>query len=193
MIKASKERLLFKQEYLIGNRNIMANKNLKPKTYNLKPTRGFAMLFSVLISSLLVAIGLSIFSLTLKELTISTSARESQVAFYAANSGMDCAVYWNFEGKFINNNAPSVLSTPCGELFGNVSAGLNIYKFKFYITTDQEGPCVDVVVNKNIDVDSDGNLDTVIESRGKNICGTGGRKVERGLKATIITPPPPAI
>lgn len=179
----------------------MTNKNLQPFRY-LVPSKklqtkkllksGFAMLFSVLISSLLVAIGLSIFSLTLKELTISTSARESQVAFYAANSGMDCAIYWNFEGKFVDN-APTF---QCGESLGSASAGSNVYKFKFYITTNADGtantdgPCVDVVVNKDNDVGGDSQPDTVIESRGKNICGTEGRKVERGLTATIITPPP---
>ena len=136
------------------------------------------MLFSVLISSLLVAIGLSIFSLTLKELTISTSARESQVAFYAANSGMDCAIYWNFQNAFINDTVPSV---QCGESFGSASASGDVYKFKFDITSDPNGPCVEVVVTKG--------TDTIIESRGKNICGAEGRKVERGLTATIITPP----
>ncbi|MEK7157734.1 MAG: hypothetical protein AAB688_01510 [Patescibacteria group bacterium] len=166
----------------------MANKNLQPigpplqpTTYKLQPKKGFAMLFSVLISSLLVAIGLSIFSLTLKELTISTSARESQVAFYAANSGMDCAIYWNFQDKFAGSVAPDVSGVQCGESFGSASASGDVYKFKFDITSDTNGPCVEVVVTKG--------TDTIIESRGKNICGAEGRKVERGLTATIITPP----
>jgi Tfp pilus assembly protein PilX len=57
--------------------------------------RGFALLFSVLVSSLLLSIGLSIFSIAIKELSISTSGRQSQLAFYAADSGRECARYWD--------------------------------------------------------------------------------------------------
>lgn len=191
----------------------MANKNLQPigsplqptrpprllsgksgvATYNLQPKKGFAMLFSVLISSLLVAIGLSIFSLTLKELTISTSARESQVAFYAANSGMDCAIYWNFQDKFVESGGAVSPEVICGASSSVTDDGLagGSTGFKFYITNNMDGtaningPCVDVVVTKSTELD--GSLKTVIESRGKNICGPSGRKVERGLTATIIT------
>ncbi len=55
--------------------------------------KGFALLFSVLLSSLLLTIGLSIFNITLKELAISTAARQSIHAFYAADSGRECALY----------------------------------------------------------------------------------------------------
>jgi len=54
---------------------------------------GFALLFSVLVSSLLLTIGLSIFSIALKELSISTASRQSIYAFYAANSGFEYAKY----------------------------------------------------------------------------------------------------
>ena len=57
--------------------------------------KGFALLFAVLMSSLLLTVGLSIFSIALKELSISTSGRQSQYAFYAADSGRECALYWD--------------------------------------------------------------------------------------------------
>jgi Tfp pilus assembly protein PilX len=55
--------------------------------------QGFALLFSVLISSLLLTIGLSIFSIALKELAISTATRQSIHAFYAADSGREYILY----------------------------------------------------------------------------------------------------
>jgi len=54
---------------------------------------GFALLFSVLVASLLLTIGLSIFSIALKELAISTATRQSIHAFYAAESGRQYALY----------------------------------------------------------------------------------------------------
>ncbi len=58
-----------------------------------KNNRGFALLFSVLISSLLLSIGLSIFSVALKELSISTATRQSVYAFFAADSGREYFLY----------------------------------------------------------------------------------------------------
>jgi Tfp pilus assembly protein PilX len=60
-----------------------------------KNNKGFALLFSVLLASFLLTIGLSIFSIALKELAISTAARQSVRAFFAADSGRECALYWD--------------------------------------------------------------------------------------------------
>lgn len=54
---------------------------------------GFALLFSVLLASILLSIGLSIFNITLKELAISTNTRQSIHAFYAADSGREYMLY----------------------------------------------------------------------------------------------------
>ena len=59
----------------------------------LKNKKGFALLFSVLVSSLLLTIGLSILNVSLKELAISTASRQSIFAFYAADSGREYAIY----------------------------------------------------------------------------------------------------
>lgn len=180
----------------------MTNKNLPPTTYNLKPNRGFAMLFSVLISSLLVVIGLSIFNLTLKELTISTAARESQAAFYAAHAGLECALYWDnpngIGGRITAFDTPAdITGTPAAISGSIVSCGGSLVaktvtpsppisptsiktEFTFNITSSANPPCVNVIVTKS--QKSPSGIDTVIESRGKNICGAG-RKVERGLRA----------
>ncbi len=77
--------------------------NIKTKKQNktfhvLKSTSGFAMLYAVLVSSLLLAIGISIFNISIKELNIATSERDSQLAFYASDSAIECADDWRRRG-----------------------------------------------------------------------------------------------
>ena len=55
---------------------------------------GFALLISVIVTSIVLAIGLSILDLTLKELRLSTLSEGSEEAFHAANAGVECARYW---------------------------------------------------------------------------------------------------
>lgn len=59
---------------------------------------GFVLLYAVMTSTIILAVGVSIISIALKQLSISTLGRESQYAFYAANTGAECALYWDFHG-----------------------------------------------------------------------------------------------
>jgi|SRR3989339_860517 len=70
---------------------LIFGKKMVRQTHHKK--KGFALLFSVLVSSLLLTIGLSIFGVALKELAISTASRQSIHAFYAADSGREYALY----------------------------------------------------------------------------------------------------
>jgi hypothetical protein len=68
------------------------NKNI------VKKNRGFVILFSMLISSLILLISAGIFNVVQKEVVLSSSARESQRAFYAADSALECALYADLIG-----------------------------------------------------------------------------------------------
>ncbi|MCI0533191.1 hypothetical protein L0Y49_03135, partial [bacterium] len=52
---------------------------------------GITLLLSIFIVAVLFAIAFSITDITLKEFELSTLGRESQKAFYAAETGFDCA------------------------------------------------------------------------------------------------------
>lgn len=67
--------------------------------------RGFTLFYAVLTSSLLLAIGLAIFNITFKELVLSSGARESSNAFYAADTGLECALYWDLRHAAISSPA----------------------------------------------------------------------------------------
>ncbi len=162
-------------------------------------SRGFSMLFSVLASSLVLSIGLSIFNLTLKELVLSSSGRESQFAFYAADSGAECALYWDLEGTniFATPTSPHTPSNPnpeCGpgnqgiSITPSISGGSATTQFQFDVYKPGESSllyfCAKVKVIKT---DESGTIKTTIESRGyNNQCGLLStadiNRVERALR-----------
>lgn len=82
-----------------------------------KDNNGFTILFAVLVSTLILAVGASIINIALKQLTLSGSARDSQFAFYAANTGIECALYWDFNG--VNNVTTPVFATSSDTLGGS--------------------------------------------------------------------------
>lgn len=58
-----------------------------------RTTEGFALLLAIVIASILLAVGLTMLSITVKQLTLSSIARESEIAFHAAAAGMECIRY----------------------------------------------------------------------------------------------------
>lgn len=178
------------------------NQNPASSADKLQSKSGFVMLFSVLISSMLVVIGLSIFNITLKELTISTSSRESQIAFYAANSGIECALYWDLKGNGSRSAFASTTVQAEKDSAKTVDARCNGVKVNSadpvndggsaktsaldILVEDSGDSCFSITVSKTPGLPVN-KMTTVIESRGRNVCGAIGRRVERGLKATIIT------
>lgn len=80
--------------------------------YNKKS--GFTLLFAVLVSTLVVSIGATIISIALRQTILSSTSRESQFAFYAANTALDCAHYWDtFTGLELGGKV--VFPSPLGE------------------------------------------------------------------------------
>jgi hypothetical protein len=61
---------------------------------------GFTLFVAMIVSSLLLAVGFSIGNIIFKQLLLSGSGKDSQIAFYAADSGAECA-------QFIDTKDPS--------------------------------------------------------------------------------------
>lgn len=53
---------------------------------------GFTILYAVLIATLVLAVGVSLFSIVFKQLQLSTEARESYRAIFAADAALECAL-----------------------------------------------------------------------------------------------------
>lgn len=164
--------------------------------------RGFTLLFSTLVASLILVIALAIANISLQQFLLSSSGRESQSAFFNADSGIDCAQYYDrkspggFEFPSKNNNNvgfPSRGAITCGNnlvseapVITRSSIDVNATttaKYKINMTScNTANPSFEIEVNKKID---DGNSDivyTLIRARGYNSCDTSNpRRVERGL------------
>ncbi len=138
--------------------------------------RGFTLLLAVFVAGLLLTIALAISGITLKELLLSSAGRESQFAFYAADSGAECALYWDLKANAFATTTTSTIS--CGGLsIGGVGGKPYGEASTFTLTFAPEPYCAVVsVVKESADR-------TRIESRGYNSCDAGNpRRVERAIK-----------
>lgn len=113
--------------------------------------RGFALLYAVMTSSIILAVGVSLISITLKQLSISTLGRESQYAFYAANAGAECALYWDFHGVL-----KPVAGSTDGEAYQRLAVFANPFLPGFQSEVSDAGDaatvkCADVSLMANID------------------------------------------
>lgn len=59
----------------------------------IKKGDGFALLFTVLLSSIILAIGLSVASVAINEVKFETSTKDSDDAFFAADTALECALF----------------------------------------------------------------------------------------------------
>lgn len=154
--------------------------------FNLQKNKGYTALFAVLVSSLILSVGIGIINITLKEIALSASGRESQFAFYAADSATECAQYWdNKEAFVIPTTTPIIPTINC---FGGGVSNVAIEDDRteeyatttFSFTMPGTTFCGDVEVGKYLN-DTTGPK-TVIVAYGRNICGAASsRQVERGL------------
>lgn len=144
--------------------------------------RGFTLLFAVLVGSLLFSIGIAIANIAIREVVLSAAGKQSEIAFYAADSGAECALYWDIQEKKFPAAAGGVLPTfACAkkiitaEKVDSIDGGA-MTSFTLLLGDTAEAACAKVEVSKT--------AQTKIESRGRNECGTGDnpKRVERAIR-----------
>ena len=72
--------------------------------------KGFTLFIAMIVMGTLLLIAAGIVNLAVRQSLISSSGRESQEAFYAADSGIECVLYWDIQ----NPNGVSAFSTSTG-------------------------------------------------------------------------------
>ena len=86
--------------------------------------KGFVILFTILIAAIIMVIGLGIYSIASRETVLSGTAREAQYAFYAADAGVECALY----AQYLDNTSGNAsLIAPNAGLF---NCGVNPASFR---------------------------------------------------------------
>lgn len=61
--------------------------------------KGFVALFAVLLSMIVLAISIGIATVSYKEVVLSSSAREANSAFFTADSGAECMLFWDLNQR----------------------------------------------------------------------------------------------
>lgn len=143
--------------------------------------RGFAMLFTILVISIIMSLAIGIANVTFKQGLLSSIAKDSLIAFYAADAGVECGLYYDFTvGIFPEGlsaeSAPEMLA--CG---ANTLSKVSDMSYTNYIVyreniTDASKPCRNLVFDKTDETIS------LIQSRGYSVCNNTPRQVERALE-----------
>lgn len=152
-----------------------------------KGPTGFAILFSVTLSAIILSIALGVVNIALKEVKFSTSARSTNEAFFAADTGMECAL--------INDKSTSDVFVMTGRQKNincfNQSITVNRYLtfWDFIISgmgSNGQGCAKVTVMRVNIGLGEE----TTITSKGYDVGGGGGgcvpssNSVEREIEIT---------
>ncbi len=147
-----------------------------------KKKKGFAMLFTVLVITLILSIAISISNLTFKQTILSSLAKDSQISFYEADTAVECGLYHDTS----LNEFPAGSSTGSvpPEIFcGNDTFSLlptESYADYFVYAQQVLGgamPCSSIVFDKATTPGF-----SLVQGRGYNICTPSPRQVERLLE-----------
>jgi len=168
-----------------------------------KKNRGVALFVAIVISAIVLTIGVGIVTTVFKEIRFSQFGKQSAEAFYAADAGLECALYWDsYVGA--QNRRIFATSSDSSIVTGGVAKCIkdagweelrnrddwNILDSPTAATTtftlryppdhaNQDEPCVAVTVAKY----QDSGQRTKIEARGRNSCNTNdSRRVERAVR-----------
>jgi hypothetical protein len=169
--------------------------------------KGFTLLYAVLITSIVLAASIGFFVFILRELMISNLGKDSQRAFYAADSVVECILFWDFKHPGLTKSAFATDTLPWGGVSSPIlcnqtssdgrllsdSSGLFIISsFLSDVDISNQGACATTTVFRKY---VGNNLVMSIKAYGRNIggswngttasCdGTNPNRVERGFEVT---------
>ena len=184
---------------------------MKRKIQNKK---GFSLLVAIVVTSILVMIAFVVADLALKELILASAGQQSEIAFYMADSGMDCAIYWDVKNPnnpgisaFSTSTPDGVASVKCNNqtVSDNTETTIATGTFSCNGQNDTTGPnsiiggpssvqaglCGISIFQINfgnscavIQVTKNPDGTTRIDSRGYNTCAANATRYERGITMT---------
>jgi hypothetical protein len=178
----------------------------------IKQHKGFTIFFATLVASLALAIGLAIYDITFRQLDLSLTVVQSEYAIYAADTGAECALYWDAHYTSSTNSSAFATSSTSGYPTSGIVCGTfdvaahgtppatyvaqdatwtqwavtsnaNAATTTFTLTFPNYSYCEKVEVAKY--ANGSGSVSTTILSHGYNTCITGSKiQLERELKVS---------
>lgn len=178
-----------------------------------KSKKGSVLILALIMASILLSVGMGISNIALKEIKLSSIGNESGKAFYMADTGAECALYWDTRSVAVIEDVTSVgavrqyvFATSSGSLAISVVENSDIKCFNGVDITDppwhityrtSPDSAITTFELKDVDltkpcvivevskIDTGGGVfSTTIDSRGRSSCDTNPRRVERGLKVS---------
>lgn len=157
---------------------------------------GFTLLLSLLVISIILSVSFGVFDVMTKELKLSGIGRESQISFYAADAGIECAYFWDIKHPGLIESAfdldiNDIYSVKCGGKDGvsdnEFKDEINYFSLNMGKDGDNNEKCAKVKVAKTVGNSDDGKdkiTTTIIESKGYNYSckSTSRHKVERAIR-----------
>jgi hypothetical protein len=127
--------------------------------HHIQQQKGFALLLSVIVSSIVLAIGIAILQISVNQINLASTARESEIAFQTASAGVDCMWYHRntFASQYTNSGTLSAQLIDC---FGQASMSpvavsqdntdpdgvINNFRYQFDMGTRQQCVVLDMYV-----------------------------------------------
>lgn len=166
---------------------------------------GFALLIALIVSSILLVVGVGVAGIGFREMRLASFSNQSEIAFYAAETGLECGLYWDkaqpFSGgsfatsTFVNTGGGMVSSMPsisCVNAssfsdFGFDFSNPTIDEIKFTINN----PYVNMTIQKEFPSGSnkqdDARATTTITATGYNTSdSTNPRRVGRRQELKLL-------
>jgi Tfp pilus assembly protein PilX len=148
--------------------------------------RGFTLLIAIILASVALAIGLALADIAYKQVVLASAARNSQIAFYRADSAIECALYYDQQLAAFNVDNTFTGTVQCeGRNVANYvetadSGGL---KTTFDVTCSPNGRSASITIYKNTSSCAAIGFTTCLYASGFNTCAaTDPNRFERGLK-----------
>lgn len=147
-----------------------------------KTQKGYSILFTVVLVSIISLIGIGLSNTTYKQLLISSGAKDSQEAFFQSDMATECALYsdvgtlgavlsgFSFScGIKEDGNPYNLQITKNGNNYNLSATGVSV-----------NDPCFEINIEKTLTATSE---DTDIFASGYNVCNkNGARTVERTIE-----------
>ena len=149
--------------------------------------KGFTLLLAALVASVVLAMGAAIYSIAVKSLNLSAVGRDSQFAFYAADTAAECALYWDINKNVFSTSSPPS-SVSCDNASTTVSTATELpppgawSATTFVFQTEPNGVCAIVSVSKRLVL---GVMHNLIHSDGFNVPCVATSTSPRALQRSV--------
>ncbi len=146
--------------------------------------QGIAILFAVLMASALALVALGISQISYKELIFSLEARDSNLAFMAADTGIECGLYMDSVQAFVTSTSSTFSGSTyyCHNVPVNITTNSDgTFQFSLPLGTDS---CAQVFVDKFAGTGTS----TQVDSYGYNVAQQVGTTPQSCINTSSLKP-----